>query len=167
MYLSGFAPGREARSQPGVTVAGGPRGPIGYGREPRALHRAIVRSTYIRPRRGVVHLGHRIIESDCTTLGPGDENSCCCRSGHSPLTVAMELVVSLKTTNTDHGVAGCVCRACVYVREAKWAIVYPVVDGKESKTECTFILCTHALEIEACERNVLSGSRVPSALVHP
>ena len=29
----------EARSRPGVTVAGGPRGPIGYGRGPRALYR--------------------------------------------------------------------------------------------------------------------------------
>ena len=32
----------EARSRPGVTVAGGPRGPIGYGRGPRALYRAIL-----------------------------------------------------------------------------------------------------------------------------
>ena len=37
-YLSGFAPGREARSQPGVTVAGGPRSPIGCERGPRALY---------------------------------------------------------------------------------------------------------------------------------
>ena len=29
-YLSGFQPDREARSQPGVTVAGGTRGPIVY-----------------------------------------------------------------------------------------------------------------------------------------
>ena len=33
-YLSGFEPDREARSQRNVTVAGGPGGPIGYGRAP-------------------------------------------------------------------------------------------------------------------------------------
>ena len=33
-YFSGFAPGREARSWPLVTVAGGSRGPIGHGRDP-------------------------------------------------------------------------------------------------------------------------------------
>ena len=36
-YPSGLAPDGEARSQPGVTVAGGPRGPIGYGRGPHSF----------------------------------------------------------------------------------------------------------------------------------
>ena len=62
--------------------------------------------------------------------------------------------------HTDHRAADCVCRDCktntlhVYVREKEWTVVYrEVVDGKESKID----LCAHPLEIEACERNVLSG----------
>ena len=50
-YLSGFAPDREAKSRPRVTVAGGPGGPMGDGKGP--------------PNRA--H-GRRIIEPDCTTL---------------------------------------------------------------------------------------------------
>ena len=43
-YLSGFAPCREARSQPGVTVAGGRRGPIGMGGDPEPVQ-MILQST--------------------------------------------------------------------------------------------------------------------------
>ena len=53
----------------------------------------------------------------------------------------------------------------VYVREEEWAVVYrDVVDGKESKTECAIVLRAHPLEIEVCERNVLSGFRVHSSI---
>ena len=103
--------------------------------------------------------------SSSTTARPcgRDGNSCWCRSGHSPLNVATELVVSLETT-TVHRAAGCVCRDAVYVCKEKWAVVYRGVDGEESRTECAIVLCTHALEIEECERNMLSGSRVHSTL---
>ena len=63
-YLSGFAPDREARSLPGVTVAGGPGCPIGYGRGPQPVHDLF----------NLVHLRGR------------DESSCWCGSGHSPAT---------------------------------------------------------------------------------
>ena len=46
--MSGFAPGREAMSLPGVTVTGGPRGLIGYGRGPRASTDDIAVNNYIR-----------------------------------------------------------------------------------------------------------------------
>ena len=46
-----------------------------------------------------------------------------------------------------------------------WAVVYrDVVDGKESKTECAIVLRALPLEIQVCERNVLSGFRVESSI---
>ena len=52
--LSGFAPGREARSQPGVTVAGGPSGPIGYGRGTPSLVQ-LTPVNLIHPSRALEH----------------------------------------------------------------------------------------------------------------
>ena len=53
----------------------------------------------------------------------------------------------------------------IYVSKEEWTVVYrDVVDGKESKTECAIILRAHPLEIEVCERNVLSGFRVHSSI---
>ena len=53
----------------------------------------------------------------------------------------------------------------IYVSEEEWTVVYRnVVDGKASKTECAIVLRTHPLEIEVCERNVLSGFRVHSSI---
>ena len=51
-HLSGFAPDREARGQPRVTVAGGPGGShwVWRGGPPKRAH------------------GRRIVESNCTTL---------------------------------------------------------------------------------------------------
>ena len=34
------------------------------------------------------------------------------------------------------------------------------------QNSCAIVLCAHPMEIEACERNVLSGSRVRSAVKH-
>ena len=99
-----------------------------------------------------------------------DENCCWCRGGHSTLTVATELVVSVKTTTLItvlRAASGTTNILPVYVREEKWAIVHRVVYGKGSKIECAIVLCTRPLEIEVCERNVLSGSRVRSTLTHP
>ena len=78
------------------------------------------------------------------------------------LTVATELVVSLKKHHTDHRVAGCVCRDCVCVREEKWATVYRVVDETESKIECPIVMYSYSLAIEVCER--IFAQRIPSAL---
>ena len=69
-----------------------------------------------------------------------------------------------------HRVACRDCREChaylllVYVWEEEWAIVYRVVDGKERKTEYAIVLYSYPLEIEVCERNLLSGSRLHPAL---
>jgi hypothetical protein len=53
----------------------------------------------------------------------------------------------------------------VYVREEEWEVVYrDVIDGKESQTECAIVLRGHPVEIEICERNVLSGFRVHSSI---
>ena len=53
----------------------------------------------------------------------------------------------------------------IYVSEEEWTIVYrDVVDGKERETECTIVLRAQPLEIEVCERNVLSGFRVHSSI---
>ena len=74
----------EARSRPGVTVAGGPRGPIGYGRGPRALHRAILVKNYYMPGVGRLRLdgrftalclqdaraGQPLARGPCNTSGP-------------------------------------------------------------------------------------------------
>ena len=83
-------------------------------------------------------------------------------------------VVRFTHHHTDHCAAGCVCRdghtnlLHVYVWEEEWAIVYrEVVDGKECKIECAIVLYSHPLEIEICERIVLSRSRVHSALKPP
>ena len=70
--------------------------PSDSGWGPRALYKAMMRSTF-KSVWGIRLRGRRIIESDCMTLGR-DGNSCLCRSGHSLLTVSTELVVSSKTT---------------------------------------------------------------------
>ena len=36
--------------------------------------------------------------------------------------------------------------------------------AKKAKTECAIVLRAHPLEIEVCERNVLSGFRVHSSI---
>ena len=155
LYLLGFA---EAKGPPRVTVAGGPRGPIGYGRG--------------LPNRAY---GRRIIESDCTTLlitGPR------CK--------LLRLQEWTQPLHRDYGVGGhhksttliTVLRAasaaaakpthCTFSsgRKSGRLFIEKSLMGKESKTECTIVLCTHPLEIEVFERNVLSGSRVHSALKH-
>ena len=85
----------------------------------------------------------RVIESSCSTWGR-DGNSCW----------SSELVVSLKTTTL---ITVCWLRLLrlLFIHAA---VVYRVVDGKESKTECGIILCALPLEIEVCERNVLLDS---------
>ena len=118
----GASQGSPLRVAPGV--------PSGSGWGPRALYKAIMRSTYIRPGRGVVHLEHRIIEIVCTTLGPrwillcwgvDTAHTLCPRGWWSP-----------QNHHTDHRAAGCVCRDCV-VKEENWAFVYrEVVDGKNT-----------------------------------
>ena len=150
----GASPGSPLRVAPGV--------PSGSGWGPRGLYKAMMRSTYIRLGRSVVHLEHRIIEFDCTTMGPRWK-LLLVQEWRQPTHCGYGVGGLLKNHHTDHRAAGCVCRVCVYVREEKWAIVYRVVDKKESKTECAIILCTHSLEIKVRERNVLSGSRAHSA----
>ena len=89
-----------------------------------------------------------------------DENSCWCRSGHSPLTVATELVVSSKTTTLITVLLRLPRPThCTFTSRRK------VGDSPSSrlwKRKQT----AHPLEIEVCERNVLSGSRVRSTLKH-
>ena len=53
---------------------------------------------------GHVRLGRRVIVFNCSSWGR-DGSSCWCRSGHSPLTVASELVVSLKNHHTAYNVS--------------------------------------------------------------
>ena len=82
--------------------------------------------------------------------------------------MATELVVSTKTTTVITVLLSAATNILfVYVREEEWAIVHRVVYGKGSKIECAIVLCTRPLEIEVCERNVVSGSRVRSTLTHP
>ena len=116
----------------------------------------MMRSTNSRPGRGVVHLEHRIIEFDCTTLGPRWK-LLLVQEWTQP-TVTAELVVSLKTTTLITVLLAAFAATAVSSARKSEAIVHRVADGKVSKTECAIILCTHSLEIEACERNVLSGS---------
>ena len=86
-----------------------------------------------------VRLGRRVIESNCWTWGR-DGNSCWCRSGHSQLTVATELVVSLKNHHTDHRAAGCVCCDCkTYTQEL--LIEKPLMEKKAKLNAPLF--CTH------------------------
>ena len=67
--LVGDMAGKRGASQ-GSPLRVAPGVPSGSGWGPRALYKAIMRSTYIRVGRGVVHLEHRIIEFVCTILGP-------------------------------------------------------------------------------------------------
>ena len=105
------------------------------------MHRAILVNYILGARH--VRLGPRVIESSCSTWGR-DGNSCW----------SSELVVSLKTTTL---ITVCWLRLLrlLFIHAA---VVYRVVDGKESKTECGIILCALPLEIEVCERNVLLDS---------
>ena len=75
-------------ASPGVTVAGCPRGPIGYGRGPRALYRGIMRSTYILV--GLDTYVSNAVSAPCSscTCGGRDVSSCAlgigsetCRNG--------------------------------------------------------------------------------------
>ena len=49
-----------------------------------------------------------------------------------------------------------------YVSKEEWTVAYR--DVVDAKTECAIILRAHPLEIEVCERNVLSGFRVHSSI---
>ena len=135
--------------------------PSGSGWGRRVLYKAI-RSTYFRLGLGVVHLEHRIIEFDCTTLVLRWK-LLLVQEWTQPTHCGYGVGGLLINRHTDHRVAGCECRDCVYVRGEMWAIVYRVV-GTESKTECAIVLYSYPLEIEVCERNLLSGPRVHSAL---
>ena len=100
---------------------------------------------------------------DCTTLGPRWK-LLLMQEWTPPTHCGYGVGGLLENHHTDHRVADCVCRDCVFVREEKWAVVHRVVDGEENKTECGIVLFSYPLEIEVCERNLLRGSRVHSAL---
>ena len=97
-----------------------------------------------------VRLGRRVIESNCSTWG----NSCWCRSGHSPPWLRSWWSPWKKQFTVLAASAATAIPTRSSYRET--------VDGKESKIECAIVLYSHPLEIEVCERNVLSA-RVHSA----
>ena len=133
-----------------VTVAGGPQGSHRVlGGDPKPCTKRYGQHTSVQG--AVSYTSNTASSSSIARPWGRDGNSCWCRSGHSPLTVAAESVVSLKNHHTDHRVAGCNCRDCVCVREDMWAVVYRVVDGTECKTECAIVLYSDPLEIEVCE----------------
>ena len=118
------------------------RGPIGCGRGPRAL--SSLEDTYVSD----------AVSPPCPScsFGGRDVSSCARRSGHSPTSSRPSFTGGPHKTTT-------LITVLLAAFAATAAVVYrEVVDGKESKTECAIVLYTHPLEIEACDRNVLSDS---------
>ena len=104
-----------------------------------------------------VRLGRRVIESNCTTWGR-DGNSCWCRSGHSPLNVATELVVSLKTTTlftvllaASAAVAILTRSSCLSLMEKKAKLIAPLfcthIRWKSRSANGMDPECTQALKL--------------------
>ena len=144
----------EARSYPGV--------PLGMGGDPEPCTGRCDEHYYIL--RGHVRLGRRVIVFNWVVLGPRWK-LLLVQEWTQPTHRGCGVGGLLKNHHIVHRVAGCVCCDC---HNQHAAVVYrEVVDGKESKTECAIVLSSHPLEIDVCERNVLSGFRVPQHSASP